>query len=161
MSILILEDLAMAWDRCQSSIVKQGKPMRFAKISFAVAGCWGIAQITPLFFLMNVVGQRSPPLVTHPEFYFGFLVVTLAWQFAFLIISRDPVRYRPIMVAGVIEKFGFALACLALYLRRELSARDASWVTLDFLFGVAFVISYLKCESSGANDHILRAEDLR
>jgi len=139
-------------------IVNQGKRMRFAKISFTVAGWWGIAQIIPLFFLLNEVGQRSPPLVTHPEFYFGFLVVALAWQFAFLVISRDPVRFRPIMVPGVIEKFGFALACLALYLRRELSVRDASWATIDFLFGVAFVISYLMCGSSGAKDHALIRE---
>jgi hypothetical protein len=75
------------------------------------------------------VGQKSPPLVTHAEFYFGFLVVALAWQFAFLVISKDPVKYRLIMVPGVVEKFGFAHAYLALYLRHALSARDASWAT--------------------------------
>jgi hypothetical protein len=120
--------------------------MKFAKISFAIAGWWGIAQITPLFFLLNEVGRQSPPLVTHPEFYFGFLVVTLAWQFAFLVISRNPVKYRLMMVPAMVEKFGFALAYLALFLRQALSARAASWATIDFMFGVAFLISYLRCE---------------
>jgi hypothetical protein len=124
--------------------------MRFAKISFAIAGWWGIAQITPLFFLLNEVGRRSPPFVTHPEFYFGFLVVTLAWQIAFLGISRNPARYRLLMVPAVIEKFGFALTYLLLYLHHTLSARDASWATIDFLLGVAFVISYLRCKSTEA-----------
>jgi hypothetical protein len=125
--------------------------MRFAKVIFTIAGWWGIAVLTPLFFLLNEVGQLSPPLVTHPEFYFGFLVAGLAWQFSFLVISKDPVKYRPVMVPGMVEKFGFALACLVLYLRHALSARDASWAAIDFLFGIAFVIAYLRCQSSAEN----------
>ena len=45
-----------------------------------------------------------PPGMSHPLFYYGFVGVALAWQVAFWLIARDPVRYRWFIVPGVIEK---------------------------------------------------------
>jgi hypothetical protein len=51
--------------------------------------------IAPLYFLEATVGQKNPPVISHPEFYYGFVGLALAWQFAFFVIARDPVRLRP------------------------------------------------------------------
>jgi hypothetical protein len=72
--------------------------MWFASIVFLIAGVWGMLVLTPLYFMFDFVGRQYPPPVTHPDFYYGFIGVALAWQAAFLVIARDPVRLRPMMV---------------------------------------------------------------
>ena len=81
--------------------------MRFARVVFSVAGVWGLLVLAPLYFMFDAVGQMYPPPVTHPDFYFGFIGVALAWQVAFLGIGRDPGRLRPMMVPAMLEKFGY------------------------------------------------------
>jgi len=71
---------------------------------FLAAGVVGLAEILPLYFSEVKLGLTDPPAVTHPEFYYGFLGVVVAWQIVFIIISRDPVRYRPLFPAIVLEK---------------------------------------------------------
>ena len=63
--------------------------MRFAKVVFYVAGAWGFLILVPMYFLLDTVGRQAPPAVTHPEFYFGFIGVALAWQVAFFVIGSD------------------------------------------------------------------------
>jgi hypothetical protein len=88
--------------------------LNFAKRIFLIAGIYGLIVLLPGFFTEARTGHDYPPAITHPEYYYGFLTVGIAWQLAFLIISRDPVRYRPIILAGVVEKWGFAAAAVAL-----------------------------------------------
>ena len=77
---------------------------RFARVVFTIAGIWGILIMTPLYFTLDAVNRAYPPPITHPDLYYGFIDVTLAWQIAFLIIASNPVRYRTIMLAGILEK---------------------------------------------------------
>ena len=70
--------------------------MKFAKIVFWIAGIWGLLVVPPLFFIFDRIGKDNPPPITHPGFYYGFATVTLAWQIAFILIARDPVRLRHI-----------------------------------------------------------------
>jgi hypothetical protein len=67
------------------------------------AGTWGVLVLTPLYFMFDVIGRQDPPPITHPGFYYGFLSVGLAWQFAFLVMARDPARFRPMMIAAVVK----------------------------------------------------------
>ena len=46
-------------------------------------------------------GLDNPPPVTHPEFYYGFVGVALAFQLVFLTIASDPLKYRPLILAGI------------------------------------------------------------
>ena len=82
--------------------------MRFARVVFAspASGIWGLLTVTPLYFLFDTVGREYPPPVTHPDFYYGFVGVTRAWQIAFLLIATDPTRFRPLMIAAIIESSG-------------------------------------------------------
>jgi hypothetical protein len=72
--------------------------MKFAKIVFWIAFLWGIRVLSPLYFMFDMIGRMDPPPITHPGFYHGFLSASLAWQFAFLVIALNPIRFRPMMI---------------------------------------------------------------
>jgi hypothetical protein len=117
--------------------------MRFARWVFAVAGICGIVIMAPMYFLEEPLGQDNPPAITHPEIYYGFIGVTLAWQFMFLMIAFDPIRFRLAILPAIFEKASFVVAILVLCaLKRVIgtvigfAARDAVWIVL---FMAAFV----------------------
>jgi hypothetical protein len=90
------------------------------------------------------VGREYPPPITHPEYFYGFVGVGLAWQVAFLIIARDPPRFRAMMLPGVLEKFSFGLAALALYARGRLATAVLPFAGIDLLLGVLFLVAYVR-----------------
>lgn len=103
--------------------------VEFARRVFFWAGIYGVLVIAPQYFLEQRVGQEYPPAITHPEYFYGFVGVGLAWQIAFLLMSRDPIGMRPVMLAV--------------------------FAAIDLLLGVLFFICYLRCgktdpETSGA-----------
>jgi hypothetical protein len=118
--------------------------MRFAKVIFWIAGIWGVLVLTPLYFMFDVIGRQDPPVITHPGFYYGFISVGLAWQVAFLIIARDPVRFRLMMIPSVLEKFGYGITLTALYLQHRLHPSDLVFGGVDVLLGVLFVSAFFK-----------------
>ena len=118
--------------------------MKFAKIVFWAAGIWGVLILTPLYFIFDLIGRQDPPPITHPAFYYGFVGIGLAWQIAFLIIATDPVRFRPLMIACVVEKFSYAAALAVLYMQHRLHASDLTFGAADLVFGVLFVVAFFK-----------------
>ena len=121
--------------------------MKFAKGVFWVAAVWGFLVITPLFFLFDKIGAQDPPPITHPGFYYGFVTVGLAWQVAFVVIARDPVRMRPMMPVAMLEKFGYAIVVIGLYLQARMKAPDLVLGIVDGLFGVLFVMAWAKTKA--------------
>src|SRR5258706_15256646 len=107
--------------------------MRFAKIVFNVAGIYGLLVLPPHYFMEAKIGQEHPPAITHPELFYGFVSVALAWQVAFLIIARDPVRYRLIMLPGILEKWGFAAGGIVLIASHRVDQTIAVPVSIDFI----------------------------
>jgi hypothetical protein len=118
--------------------------MRFARRVFLIAGILGLIVLTPQLFLEARVGQDYPPAVTHPEFYYGFVAVGLAWQVLFLVVATDPARFRPVMIPALLEKFGFGAAVLALYLSQRVAAVVLGFALIDVLLGVLFVAAYVR-----------------
>ena len=118
--------------------------MKFAKLVFLVAGIYGLIVVLPQYFLESKIGVDSPPPITHPEFYYGFIGVTLAWQISFLILSTDPIRYRPLMIAAVVEKFTFAPAIAMLFVQQRVSSLMLAPASVDLLLGILFVAAFLK-----------------
>jgi hypothetical protein len=118
--------------------------MKFAKILFYIAGIWGILVITPLFFIFDQVGIKDPPPVTHPLFYYGFAGVALAWQFVFLAIGSNPIRFRPLMLVGILEKLGYFVPALVLYSQRRVHIADVYISCGDALLAMLFLLAYLK-----------------
>ena len=118
--------------------------MRFAKIVFLVAGIWGVLVFAPLYFLFDQIGQKDPPAITHPGFFYGFLGLGLAWQIAFLFIARDPVRFRSLMIPSMVEKFGYGITVVVLVLQAKMHATDMVFAATDLLLGSLFVVAYLR-----------------
>lgn len=118
--------------------------MKFAKAIFWIAAVWGILILTPLYFMFDLIGQKDPPPITHPAFYYGFVSVALAFQFAFIAIARDPVRLRPMMIPAMIEKIGYGATFVVLYLQHRLTPGDLALGCVDLLFGVLFLTAFFK-----------------
>lgn len=121
--------------------------MRFAKAVFWCAAAWGFLVITPLFFAFDLIGRQNPPAITHPDFYYGFVGVGLAWQVAFAVIATDPARFRPMMIPSVLEKFSYAAALIVLHLQGRLSAMQLPFGAVDLLLGVLFLVAFFKTKA--------------
>ena len=125
--------------------------MKFAKYLFYIAGIWGILVLTPLFFIFDQVGIKDPPPVTHPLFYYGFAGVALAWQFVFLVIGSNPVRFRPLMLVGILEKLGYFLPALVLYSQHRVHVADVYLSCGDAVLAVLFLIAWFKTSEQAAS----------
>jgi hypothetical protein len=114
----------------------------FAKRIFQIAGIWGFV-ILSLGYGAYLIGFEGATIDTdRPEFVHGFYLVTLAWQVAFLFIATDPVRYRPLMLAAMLEKFPFTLAVLLLYSNNQVPGTVLALGLIDGVLGMLFSIAY-------------------
>ena len=123
--------------------------MKFARIVFLIAGAWGLAIVTPLYFLLDVVSRSYPPPVTHPDLYYGFVGVTLVWQIAFLIIATNPSRHRPIMLAAILEKAVYVGTMVILYQNGQLQFGQFAVAVPDCVLGTLFVAAFVKTPEQG------------
>lgn len=116
---------------------------RFARIVFAAAGLYGLLTVTPLYWMEASIARDAPPGITHPEYYYGFIGVTVAWQLVFLLIGRDPVRYRAVMALGIVEKIAFGIPALILYAQHRLAGLVLGFGVVDLAWGALFAASYI------------------
>ena len=117
--------------------------MKFARLTFLVAGIYGLIVMLPQYFLEAKTGRDFPPAITHPEFFYGFIGITVAWQLLFLVMSRDPLRYRPAIIPAVVEKASFSIAAVVLFLQQRLSPVALVPVSIDIILGILFIASYV------------------
>ena len=116
--------------------------MKFAKIVFLIAGIYGIIVIAPLFLAEGAIDATQPPVITHPEYYYGFACVTLVWQIFFLVLSRDPLRYRPMMLIAALEKASAIAFILLVLLHR--SSPSLLIGIVDVFLGLLFLAAYAR-----------------
>ncbi len=95
--------------------------MKFAKVVFYVAGIYGTIVLFPQYFLESKTGLDYPPAITHPEFFYGFVGIALVFQFVFLIIARNPIKYRELMPISVLEKLSFGVPAIVLFMQNRLA----------------------------------------
>jgi hypothetical protein len=124
--------------------------MKFAKWVFTIAGVYGILGLTPQYFMESRIGRDFPPPVTHPEHFYGFVGVALAWQILFLMIARDPIRLRPAMLPGILEKLAFGIAALLLFTQGRVAALLVVFGAIDLLFAALFIAAWWKTEPESA-----------
>ena len=117
--------------------------MKFARIVFNVAAAWGVILLAPLYFLFDRIDIDDPPPITHPGFFYGFVGVALAWQVAFVLIARDPQRFRPIMVPAILEKIAFGVATLTLYAQQRVKIQDLGFGLVDLVFAALFGLAFV------------------
>lgn len=106
-------------------IVSEKKPRSAATAPrriFQIAFAYGLVSLIPMFFLETALAQIAPPAITHPEFYYGFLVVTLVWQWLFLEIARDPAANRRLIPLAIAEKLLYVTTLVALFASGKVAA---------------------------------------
>jgi hypothetical protein len=118
--------------------------MKFARYVFLIAGIYGLLVLVPMYFMEQKQSTDFPPPITHPEFYYGFLGVAVAWQVAFLVLATDPKRYRLMIIPAILEKASFAIPVIILYLQNRVSFLMVVVGLPDLFFGVLFVVALLK-----------------
>ncbi|HXC33290.1 MAG TPA: hypothetical protein VNZ56_12490 [Verrucomicrobiae bacterium] len=122
--------------------------MRFAKIVFLIAGIYGFLVLTPIFFMEGTIGRQTPPAITHPEYFYGFLGTALAWQVLFLVLSTDPVRYRAMIPPCILEKVAYGVTLLVLYAQHRLPVSVLAVGSGDWIFAFLFLAAYFKTRPS-------------
>ena len=118
--------------------------MRFASRVFLIAGIYGLLVLTPQFFNEEWIARNDPPAITHPEHFYGFTALAWTFQLMFLLIARDPVRYRPLMPVAMLEKFSFAVIATVLLALGRVSMLVFGFAMVDLVLGVLFVVAYLR-----------------
>lgn len=120
---------------------------KFSRWVFLVAGTVGLLMLFPMYFLEGQISADQPPAITHPEFFYGFVGIGVAWQVAFLVIGSDPVRHRPLMLPSIIEKFRFAGAVTVLFFLGRVAAQLFFVSLFDLTLGVLFTVAYFSLGS--------------
>jgi hypothetical protein len=118
--------------------------MKFARYTFLIAGIYGLLVLLPQYFLENRIGADSPPPITHPEFFYGFIGVAVAFQLVFLVIASDPRRYRLLILPSLVEKYSFVVAAVVLQMQGRIAPPMFAGAMVDALLGLLFLASWLK-----------------
>jgi len=124
--------------------------MQFAKIVFLVAGIYGLLVLTPLYFLEGRISRDQPPPITHPEYFYGFVGVAVAWQVLFLVLSTNPARYRAMILPSILEKVSYGMTLMVLYTRHRIATALFGVGSMDWLFAVLFLVAYFTTKSDPA-----------
>ena len=115
---------------------------RFARRVYTVAGIYGLIVMFPQYFLEDKIGRDNPPPITHPEYFYGFIGIVLVWQIAFLVIAREPARFRALMPVTVLEKLVFAVPVALLYAQGRVAPAALFFGAIDIVLGVLFFLCY-------------------
>jgi hypothetical protein len=126
--------------------------IKFARRLFLGAGLYGMACVAPLFFLERLIGGYDPPLITHAEFYYGFVCVTFAWQIVYLMMARDPLRLRPMLIPAIVGKAGFAVSVFVLFAQGRLAAQNVVLPAIDLVLAGLFAWAYVALGSHAPPD---------
>jgi hypothetical protein len=117
--------------------------IKFAQRLFLAAGIYGVAVLVPMFFLEDQIAIHDPPAVSHPEFYYGFVCTALVWQVVYLMMSRDPLRFRPMLIPAVVGKAGFAISVFVLCAANRVPTTRIVLPSIDLLLAVLFVWAFV------------------
>lgn len=80
------------------------------------------------------------PLALLP--HYAFVGTALAFQIVFWIIGGDPVRHRPLMLAGVAEKLAFGVPALLLVGTPGVPAAVIPFAAIDLVLGAGFALAW-------------------
>src|SRR5262245_52772081 len=126
--------------------------MKFTRVVYVVAAVYGFATLLPLYFLLERFGRDAPPPVTHPELYYGFIGLALLWQVVFLLVARDPVRYRPVMLLTILEKLVYSVPVMILYSVGRVDRSIFGPSMVDPAFGILFLVAYWRSRATSAEE---------
>ena len=100
----------------------------------------GAALYATIALLGSLVLPLPAPPALLPQLAFTF--TALAFQIVFGMIAFDPVRYRPLMLAGVVEKLGFAVPVLGLAGSGGCERLAIPFGVIDLVLGAGFFLAW-------------------
>lgn len=112
--------------------------IRMPRRIYTVAGIYGLIVLLPLYFTADKLALSGPAL-TRPEYYYGFVGAACSFQLVYLVIGRDPVRYRPLMPLSVIAKLSFFLPVAILFAAGRIDTPTMALSSIDGLIALAFL----------------------
>ncbi len=119
--------------------------MKVAKGVFTLAGIYGLIVMLPLLFQEGAI-TRAEGALTRPEDYYGFVGAAVVFQLLFLLIGRDPMRFRPAMIVGVLEKLSFGVPVWLLYAQGRVQGAVLVFASIDLFLGALFAVSYVRTQ---------------
>ena len=118
--------------------------MKSTKYIFIIAGVYGLIVLLPMYFSETRFNADFPPAITHPEYFYGFIGVALAWQILFFLIAINPLRYKLMMIPAMLEKFSYGIAVIILFIQHRTPIMILSSAIIDLLFGILFIYAFFK-----------------
>src|ERR1700693_726087 len=103
-----------------------------------------------MYFLEDKIGRDTPPAITHQENFYGFLGVAFAWQVLFLVLSTDPVRYRPMILPSILEKVTWGTALIGLLWQGRLALFTFETGAVDWVVSFLFLAASFTTKSGRA-----------
>lgn len=100
----------------------------------------GAAAYGALALLAGAFVPPAEPAAVLP--HYAFTGTALAFQIVFWIVGGDPVRYRPVMLAGVAEKLAFGIPALLLSGRGLAPGAVIPFAAIDLLLGAGFLLAW-------------------
>lgn len=119
-------------------------PVSLAQKFCTFAGWYGLITLFPLLFRGVKFGSSMGPTVNHPEFYYGFIVLGISWQIAFLMLGRAPLPYRGFFLPAGIEKLTFAICIVILFYVGKVPATVFAYGLVDLFFAIGFLYIWKK-----------------
>jgi hypothetical protein len=113
-----------------------------------MAGIYGIVVLSPMYLIELGVGPALSAPLQHPEHFYGFVGVALAWQFVFLIIASDVKKYRLLMLPSIMEKLVFGAPVLLLFAKGRVGLDVLFFGCIDLILCILFALAY-RATSSG------------
>jgi len=130
--------------RREHSEANENGTMKFARVVFWAAAIYGVLVTFPLYFGEQTLAAQYPPAVTHPEYYYSFVGVTLVWQILFVFIALNPERHCTIMIPCVIEKLSLFPTFFILSPQGRFPHLWVPLMIIDLFFGVLFFVAFKK-----------------
>ena len=102
---------------------------------FRGAAIYGALALTASLLAQTSAGRRTLDGL-------AFALTALAFQIFFWIVGGDPIRYRPVMLAGVAEKLAFGVPALWFAASGRAEATVAIFALIDLMLGAGFVLAW-------------------
>jgi hypothetical protein len=115
--------------------------MKFTRVTFAIAGVYGLLVLLPLHFAGHGPGVESPSSLTHDQLFFGLIGVFALWQVLFLLIAAEPSKFKILIPFACFEKLAFVLPCVVLYWQQEVTRADLMFGLIDLVLAAAFLVA--------------------
>ncbi len=122
----------------------------FARWVFRVAGLYGITILAPMLLLESQMARGA----VHPVFFYAWVSAGLAWQILFIVLSMNPIRYRPMMLVCVLQKMTAVIAIPWLYGLGRVGGMWLGAAATDFVFAALFFSAYRATRTGTETDGV-------